>query len=40
MGCGDEVTISLMLIFTDVESTDCPRTGPSRTRGEFLRVSE
>lgn len=40
VGCGDEVIISLMLIFTHVKSTDCPRTGPSRTQGEFLRVIE
>ena len=40
LGCGDEVIISLMLIFTCVKSTECPKMGQSRTRGEFFRVIE
>lgn len=40
VGRGDEVIISLMLIFTNVQSTDCSRTGPSRTQGEFFRAIE
>lgn len=40
LGCGDEVIISLMVIFTNVKSTGCPRMGPSRTRGEFFRIIE
>lgn len=39
LGCGDEI-ISLMLIFTCVKSTECPKMGQSRTRGEFFRVIE
>lgn len=40
LGCGDEVIISLMLIFTNGNSTGCPRLEPSRIRGEFFRVIE
>lgn len=40
LGCGDEGIIHLMLIFTTVKSTDCPRTGSSRTRDESFRVIE
>ena len=39
LGCGDEI-ISLMLIFTNGNSTGCPRLEPSRIRGEFFRVIE
>lgn len=40
LGCGDEGIIHLMLKFTTVKSTDCPRTGPSRTKAESFRVIE
>lgn len=39
LGYGDEI-IPLMLIFTYVKSTDCPKMGQSRTKGEFFRVIE
>ena len=40
LGCGEEVIISLMLIFTNGNSTGCPRLEPSRIRCEFFRVIE
>lgn len=36
LGCGDLGVIHVMLVFTKVKSTDCPRTRPSSTMVSLL----